>query len=123
MGSDDGEPNDDLVARIVALVEQLEDSQRLVDALEAQVIVDRELIAHLVAEGVVQREKIKGLEIALVSARRIGAAVGILMALHKISADAAFEVLKTASQTTNRKLRDIADVVLATGATDWPTSP
>lgn len=40
--------------------------------------------------------------------REIGAAVGILMATHKISSDEAFAVLSRASQRLNRKLRDIA---------------
>jgi GAF domain-containing protein len=40
--------------------------------------------------------------------REIGAAVGILMATHKISLAAAFDMLSGASQRLNRKLRDIA---------------
>jgi GAF domain-containing protein len=40
--------------------------------------------------------------------REIGAAVGILMATHKISQAAAFDMLSGASQRLNRKLRDIA---------------
>jgi len=40
--------------------------------------------------------------------REIGAAVGILMATHSISQDAAFDMLSSASQRLNRKLRDIA---------------
>jgi GAF domain-containing protein len=44
----------------------------------------------------------------LATNREIGAAVGILMATHKISSDEAFTVLSGASQRLNRKLRDIA---------------
>jgi GAF domain-containing protein len=40
--------------------------------------------------------------------REIGAAVGILMATHRISADEAFDLLSKSSQRLNRKLRDIA---------------
>jgi AmiR/NasT family two-component response regulator len=40
--------------------------------------------------------------------REIGAAVGILMATHRISADEAFALLSKSSQRLNRKLRDIA---------------
>jgi len=40
--------------------------------------------------------------------REIGAAVGILMATHKISQATAFDMLSGASQRLNRKLRDIA---------------
>jgi GAF domain-containing protein len=46
----------------------------------------------------------KGLE----TNREIGAAVGILMATHRISQDDAFDMLSQASQRLNRKLRDIA---------------
>ena len=40
--------------------------------------------------------------------REIGAAVGILMATHKIGQEEAFDLLSKASQRLNRKLRDIA---------------
>lgn len=52
---------------------------------------------------------------ALSSSRQIGAAVGILMAAHKVTADDAFEMLRHTSQHLNRKLRDIADDVTQTG--------
>jgi len=48
------------------------------------------------------------LEEGLATNREIGAAVGILMATHKISQDDAFDLLSKASQRLNRKLRDIA---------------
>ena len=39
-------------------------------------------------------------------------AKGVLMSTHRIDADAAFEMLRERSQTSNRKLRDVAaDVV------------
>jgi GAF domain-containing protein len=57
-----------------------------------------------------------GLEDALVSRDQIGQAKGILMATHRITGDEAFARLVRASQNTNRKLRDIADEVVATGA-------
>ena len=40
--------------------------------------------------------------------REIGKAIGLLMATHQISSDEAFEILRSASQRLNRKLRDIA---------------
>lgn len=49
--------------------------------------------------------------------REIGAAVGILMATHKISQDEAFDLLSKASQRLNRKLRDIASGIVR-GAAD-----
>jgi signal transduction histidine kinase/DNA-binding response OmpR family regulator len=61
------------------------------------------------------------LEKALSSNRQIGTAIGILMALHKTTADTAFTLLRTASQHTHRKLYDIAEEVNATGT--LPTLP
>ena len=55
------------------------------------------------------------LRIALVAARRIGAALGILMASRKITDDEAFALLARASQSGNRKLRDLAEDVILTG--------
>jgi len=45
----------------------------------------------------------------------IGQAKGILMERHRIDAAAAFERLKEASQRSNRRLRDVADHLAATG--------
>lgn len=52
---------------------------------------------------------------ALSASRQIGAAIGILMAAHKITEDEAFAVLKAGSNRLNRKLRDIAQHVTDTG--------
>jgi AmiR/NasT family two-component response regulator len=59
-------------------------------------------------------DKIANLEIALKSSRRIGMAIGVLMAQHKIREGEAFEILRVGSQLQHRKLRDLAeDVILA----------
>jgi hypothetical protein len=55
------------------------------------------------------------LESALGSSRRIGAAIGVLMAHHKVTEDVAFDMLRTSSQHLHRKLRDIAADVVETG--------
>lgn len=55
------------------------------------------------------------LQLALVSNRRIGTAIGILMAHRRITDAAAFELLREASQRLHRKLRDIAEDVVLTG--------
>jgi hypothetical protein len=55
------------------------------------------------------------LDAALNSNRRIGAALGILMARHRLTHEQAFLRLRQASQNTNRKLRDLADDILETG--------
>jgi GAF domain-containing protein len=62
-----------------------------------------------------EREQISGLEQAVASNRAIGMAIGILMATHRIDQDVAFELLRTLSQHTNRRLREIADEVIHTG--------
>ena len=61
------------------------------------------------------------LRTALVTNRRIGAAVGILMVNHKITEDQAFDLLRIASQHTHRKLRDLASEVVATGHLELPS--
>jgi GAF domain-containing protein len=58
---------------------------------------------------------------ALQSNRRIGMAIGILMALHRLDEQQAFDMLRVASQHTHRKLREVAEEVILTGATpSWP---
>jgi hypothetical protein len=62
-----------------------------------------------------EREQISGLEQAVASNRAIGMAIGILMAIRRVGQDDAFDLLRTVSQRTNRKLREIADEVVHTG--------
>lgn len=102
-GGDEGS-----TAGLSARIEQLEQAAR----------VDHEVIAHLESEGVIDRGKIANLEQALVTCRRIGAAIGIVMATRKVAEEQAFDALRVASQQTNRKLRDVADEVLLTGVLD-----
>ncbi|WP_404388649.1 ANTAR domain-containing protein [Humibacillus xanthopallidus] len=52
---------------------------------------------------------------ALGHSRDIGAAVGVLMALRKVTREEAFDLLRRASQDQNRKLCDLALDVLNTG--------
>jgi hypothetical protein len=62
-----------------------------------------------------QRYRADHLEQALVSSRRIGAAMGVLMSRLRLTDDQAFDALRTASQHSHRKLRDVAEDVLLTG--------
>lgn len=71
----------------------------------------RVLLAHAAAAT-----KAADLTRALSSSRQIGTAIGVLMSIHKITADGAFERLVCCSQSLNRKLRDIAEDVTRTGA-------
>jgi len=68
-----------------------------------------------------EREQISGLEQAVASNRSIGMAIGILMAIRRIGQDEAFDLLRTVSQRTNRKLREIADEVVHTGQLPDPS--
>jgi GAF domain-containing protein len=61
------------------------------------------------------RSLVTTLEEGLVTRDLIGQAKGILMATHRITGDDAFARLVRASQDSNRKLRDIADDLVATG--------
>jgi AmiR/NasT family two-component response regulator len=80
--------------------------------------MQRSLMSELnddVAPGISDQDRIEHLEIGMASARRIGIALGILMNARKITEEDAFAALRVASQHSNRKLRDIADHVVATG--------
>jgi GAF domain-containing protein len=66
------------------------------------------------------REKNEHLENALKSNRKIGAAVGILMANHKLTEEQAFDALRIASQHTHKKLYDVAFEVVETGHLELP---
>ncbi len=83
--------------------------------LESQHEADLALIAQLLDALRVAAEQVTHLELALTSARRIGAAIGILMARHCITDEQAFGLLRVLSQRSHRKLRDIAEDVVLTG--------
>jgi len=63
-----------------------------------------------------EREQVEQLRQAIASNRVIGTAIGILMAVRGISEPEAFDVLRVASQHSNRKLRDIAEDVVRRGS-------
>ena len=56
-----------------------------------------------------QEDEVRGLRAALRSRHVIGQAQGLLMARHHVSSAAAFAVLVRLSQTSNTKLRDLAE--------------
>ena len=58
------------------------------------------------------------LQRALVSNRRIGMAMGILMERHRLTEEHAFDRLRDLSQRSNVKLRDVAEQVIYTGDTE-----
>ena len=70
-----------------------------------------------------QRRRADGLATALQSNRDIGAALGVLMARLLVTREQAFDLMRIASQRSNRKLRDIAQDVLDTGTLHIPDPP
>ncbi len=67
------------------------------------------------------RDQAAHLTQALDSNREIGTAMGIIMAIHKVTREDAFALLRMASQNGNRKLLHIATDVVDTGILELPT--
>lgn len=67
-----------------------------------------------------QRNRVQHLEQALSTNREIGVAIGILMAGRRCNAEEAFAVLRSVSQNSNRKIRDIAAQLAYTGELPVP---
>ena len=97
------------------LSERVDANTAKITALEDQADVDAKLIAALQAEGLLRQDHQEELQAALGTSRRVGAAIGILMASRGFTEDGAFNALASLGQNTNRKLRDIADELVATG--------
>jgi|GEM_PF-1935282 len=88
----------------------------------AHALLGQLLVEHAIS--LVQREqlaaKIANLQCALGSNREIGAAMGILMARHQLTAEQAFDLLRRTSQHGHRRIVAIAAEVIETGALDLP---
>ena len=76
--------------------------------------------AALALARVASRDTTQQLQDGLTSSREIGVAMGVLMATMKVTRDQAFDLLRVASQSANRKLRDIASDVAETGTLHLP---
>ncbi|HVV30461.1 MAG TPA: GAF and ANTAR domain-containing protein [Mycobacteriales bacterium] len=74
----------------------------------------------LALAGAMRLERVVNLERALATNRDIGVAMGILMNRHLATQQQAFDLLRVASQRTQRKLGDIAREVVETGQLDYP---
>jgi hypothetical protein len=81
------------------------------------------LATHAAAVVAAQTNRLRAenLQEALNTNRGIGVAIGVLMTRHKLTQPQAFDLLRIASQNTNRKIRDIAEEVALTG--QLPTPP
>lgn len=75
------------------------------------------------ASAVAHLNQAEQLTVALATNRQIGEAMGILMATHRVTENQAFDLLRIASQNTNRKLREVAAEVIETGALDVLSPP
>lgn len=78
----------------------------------------------LVVSTMLANDRARQLMVALKSNREIGMAMGVLMHQHQLSRTQAFDVLRAASQDSNRKLADVASEVVDTGSLTirgWPT--
>ena len=77
--------------------------------------------ATIALDAATSADKAHHLSLALQSNRRIGIAVGILMALHQLDDQQAFDLLRVASQYRHQKLRQVAEEVILTGVVpNWP---
>ncbi len=77
----------------------------------------------LLMNAMLADDRVRNLERALASNRQIGVAMGVLMHQHRLTQVEAFDVLRAASQDSNRKLADIALDVIDTGTLSirgWP---
>jgi hypothetical protein len=83
---------------------------------DPQLAAARARILQLDAELQAAQRNIADLTTALESNRDIGAAIGIVMVTRGIESQAAFDLLRRASQSRHTKLRDVArDVVRRRG--------
>ena len=73
------------------------------------------LLASHAAVAMATAEKVGNLQVGLQTRTTIGEAVGIVMARHRLTDDEAFARLVKVSQSSNTKLRDLAEAVVYTG--------
>ena len=109
---------DELSERVAKNSRRIDRNSGRIDDLEEQSRIDRELLLELQADRLLQTEQVGHLEEALASARRIGAAVGIVMAQHRMTEEQAFGVIRKASNDRNAKLRHVAEDIVESGSTD-----
>jgi ANTAR domain len=91
-----------------------ERSERFVPAA-VTAAADVAAVCGLALVALAERARADHLLVALESSRQIGAAIGIVMARFTCTYEQGFAVLRTASQRTHRKLRDVAEEVVFTG--------
>jgi len=84
---------------------------------EQDVLLGLMIATHgaVAVQSAVSARRVQNLQRALRSNRDIGTAIGVLMGQHHISRTEAFDLLRMASQNSNRRLYEIALEVVETG--------
>jgi len=84
---------------------------------DARCLVGSVLAAHaaIAMANATNFDRVTNLEIALTTNRRIGIAIGVLMARLNVTDEQAFDLLRRTSQHMHVKLRDVADYVATAG--------
>lgn len=77
--------------------------------------------AQVVVRQIKAENRATHLQTALSTSRTIGSAVGMIMWIHKVSEQEAFDVLRRTSQNLNIKVRDLAAHVALTGEVPVPS--
>ncbi|OBH85735.1 GAF and ANTAR domain-containing protein [Mycobacterium scrofulaceum] len=98
--------------RKAAALNLFSDTPNLFDAEAAGRAAVLASFASVAINAVAKGEDASSLRRGLMSNREIGKAVGMLMLLHDMSEDQAFELLRRHSQSLNIKLADVARVVI-----------
>jgi AmiR/NasT family two-component response regulator len=80
---------------------------------DPQLAAALERILELETDLQAARRSVTDLTTALESNRDIGAAIGIVMVTRAVESEAAFDLLREASQSRHTKLRDVAREVVA----------
>jgi GAF domain-containing protein len=111
--------NDDLLAGLNLYSAEL-DAFDETDQTTAVLLATHGALAHTAAR---RQDKIDNLEQALVNSRRIGTAIGVLMASYRVTDEQAFDLLRIASQSRHRKLIAIAEDVIESGELALPPLP
>jgi uncharacterized coiled-coil DUF342 family protein len=108
-------------ADIDELRARADSAEQRADRMEAEAQLEREMLAELHAEGVVAQEHAEQMEQALRSSRIIGAAMGMIMESRHLDQHEAFDVLVKASEGSNRRLYDIASLLVNSADRYRPT--
>lgn len=69
-----------------------------------------------------EHERAVNLDDALYTSRQIGTAVGIIMIRRHLAQDDAFAYLADATQRLNRKIRDLAEIIITAGDLPGPVA-